>query len=70
MRLIIIEKSAYEVSEKEYAKLKRLAGKLEKPSATANYIKYYEYEEKLANYLDLNKANYKYIDEVWFHHQR
>ena len=70
MKLIIIEQSAYKVSEKEFAKIKKLEDKLKTPSAIADYKIYDEAEDNLANYLDENKHNYKYVDEIWFHYQR
>lgn len=70
MKLIIIEGGAYKVSESEFAKIKKIEDKLKEPNIAADHKEWYRHEEILANYLDENKANYKYVDEVWFHYQR
>jgi hypothetical protein len=70
MKLIIIEGSAYSVTEKEFLRIKKLEDKIKEPNVIADYKLYFHYEDILANYLDENKKRYKYIDEIWFHYQR
>lgn len=68
METIIIERTAYKVSKKEFSKIKKLEDKLTEPRAVVDHKAYCEADANLRNYLNENKHNYKCIGEIMFHY--
>jgi peptide methionine sulfoxide reductase MsrA len=68
MRTIIVENNIYKVSEREFKTIKKLEQHAK--DVAADYKQYYEAEDALHEYLDVNVGKYRHIGTVDFHCQR